>query len=73
MYFVLQLIYDGEGTVVRWIMVTDGSCLTYDLLNQYNIDALLLKSHDGGTSSTVLRNVMITIKRFVGVHIYKVN
>ena len=58
------MIYDGEGTVVRWIIISEGTLLTYDLVNEYNIDVLLLKSNDGGPSSVVLRNAMITIKRY---------
>ena len=60
---LLQMIYDGEGSVVRWIIVTEGTLVSYEMLEQYDIDVLLLKSNDGGLSSTVLRNAMITIKR----------
>ena len=59
------MIYDGEGTVVRWILVTEGTLLTYDLLQQYDIDVLLLKNELGGPSSIVLKNAMITIKRYM--------
>ena len=62
---LLQMIYDGEGSVVRWILVTEGTLVTYEMLEQYDIDVLLLKSNDGGLSSTVLRNAMITIKRYL--------
>ena len=57
------MIYDGEGTVVRWIVVTEGTLLTYDLLQQFDIDVLLLKTNHGGPSSVMLKNAMITINR----------
>ena len=59
------MIYDGEGTVVRWIIITEGTLLTYDLVNQYDINVLLLKSDHGGPSPTVLKNAMITINRYI--------
>ena len=57
----LQIIYDGEGTIVKWVVITEGTLLTYDLVQEFDIDVLLLKSNSGGLSSVALKNAMITI------------
>ena len=60
----LQLIYNGEGNVLKWIVITDGNLLTHDMIQHLEIDVLLLRSEDGGLSSTMIKNAMICIKRY---------
>ena len=57
------MIYDGNGCVVKWIIVTDGTVLTNELIESCSDDILFLKTDSGGITSTVIRNSMISIKR----------
>ena len=58
------MIYDGEGNLVKWIVVTDGALLTVEDVAVLRIDVLLLKSPHGGLTSTMLKNATICINRF---------
>ena len=60
---VLQIIYDGEGKVIKWIIVSEGSLLTYEWTQTNECDALFLKSTDGTMTSTTLRNALILLMR----------
>ena len=59
----VQVIYDGNGNVIHWIMVTDGSVISDDFTISGNFDVMFLKSETGGLNATVVRNTMISIQR----------
>ena len=59
----MQIIYDAECTLIRWIIVTDGSVLSHDWTQEQNSDAMFLFTQDGMLSPTTLRNAMILIVR----------
>ena len=59
------MIYDGEGTVIQWIIVTDGSVLTDDITTSGEFDMLFLKMRNGSINATVVKNAMIMISRYV--------
>ena len=66
-YYILQMIYDGEGTVIQWIIVTDGSVLTDDITTSGEFDVLFLKTSNGSLNATALKNAMIMISRYVKI------
>ena len=45
-------------------MVTDGSVLSDDLIMSGDHEMLFLKTHNGAIDPTVVKNCMITIKRY---------
>ena len=59
-----KVIYDGEGEIVKWIIVSDGKTLTLEWTQSQDCDALFLISEDGTMNSTVLRNALIIINRY---------
>ena len=62
--FLFQIIYDATGTIIKWIMVTDGTVLSDDLIMSGEHQMLFLKTDNGGINPTVVKNCMITIKRY---------
>ena len=68
LYYILQMIYDGEGTVLQWIIVTDGSVLTDDITTSGQFDVLFLKTSNGSINATTVKNAMIMISRYVKIH-----
>ena len=62
--FKFKVIYDGEGEIVKWIIVSDGKTLPHEWTQSQDCDALFLISEDGTMNSTVLRNALITINRY---------
>ena len=56
-------MYNGIGEIINWIVVTDGSVLSDDFVLQNSNDVLLLKTHDGGLSSTTLRSALVVLQR----------
>ena len=61
----LQVIFDGDANVVRWVVVTDGTQLPPDFALEKNFDLLLLRSSDGMIDATVVKNALIVIDRYV--------
>ena len=57
------MIYDGDGKIIRWLIVTDGKLLTPEWTETHCPDVVFLISHDGKMSSTTLKNALIFIKR----------
>ena len=73
MYFCydsLQVIYDGTGTVIKWIMVTDGSELGDNIALTGEHDILFLKSETGSLNSTVVKSA-ICLKRYRYLVLYQ--
>ena len=66
--YILQMVYDGEGTVSQWFIVTDGSVLTDDITTSGEFDVLFLKSNNGSINATAVKNAMIMISRYVKMH-----
>ena len=62
------MTYDGEGTVIQWIIVTDGSVLTDDITTSGEFDVLFLKMRNGSINATVVKNGMIMMSRYVKMH-----
>ena len=58
-----QIIYDAEYTLIRWIIISDGSVLYHEWTEEQNCDVMFLISQDGRLSSTTLRNALIMISR----------
>ena len=67
----LQMIYDGEGTVIQWIIVTDGSVLTDDITTSGEFDVLFLKTSNGSINATAVKNAMIMISRYVKIQLIR--
>ena len=67
LYF--QMIYDGEGTVIQWIIVTDGSVLTDHITTSGEFDVLFLKTSNGSLNATAVKNAMIMISRYVKIQL----
>ena len=72
-YYILQMIYDGEGTVIQWIIVTDGSVLTDDITTSGEFDVLFLKTSNGSLNATALKNAMIMISRYVKIQLIRMS
>ena len=72
-YYILQMIYDGEGTVIQWIIVTDGSVLTDDITTSGEFDVLFLKTINGSLNATALKNAMIMISRYVKIQLIRMS
>ena len=62
-FVLIQIIYDAESTLIRWIIVTDGTVLSHEWTQEQNCDAMFLITQDGMLSATTLRNAMILIVR----------
>ena len=71
MYYILQMIYDGEGTVIQWIVVTDGSVLTDDITTSGEFDVLFLKTSNGSLNATAVKNALIMISRYVKIQLIR--
>ena len=71
MYYILQMIYDGEGTVIQWIVVTDGSVLTDDITTSGEFDVLFLKTSNGSLNATAVKNALIMISRYVKIKLIR--
>ena len=67
------MIYDGEGTVIQWIIVTDGSVLTDDITTSGEFDVLFLKTSNGSLNATALKNAMIMISRYVKIQLIRMS
>ena len=67
------MIYDGEGTVIQWIIVTDGSVLTDDITTSGEFDVLFLKTINGSLNATALKNAMIMISRYVKIQLIRMS
>ena len=67
-YLFAKVIYDGNGTIIKWVMVTDGSVLTDDITTSGQHDVIFLKTATGRLTSTVIKNTMITLKRYICLH-----
>ena len=67
------MIYDGEGTVIQWIIVTDGSVLTDDITTSGEFDVLFLKMSNGSLNATALKNAMIMISRYVKIQLIRMS
>ena len=59
------MVYDGDGIVIQWIIVTDGSVLTDDITTSGEFDVLFLKTNNGSINATAVKNAMIIISRYV--------
>ena len=60
---MFQVIYDGNGKIIKWIIVTTGSVLPDDMTVPGMDNIMFLKSPSGSLTETVVRNTMITVKR----------
>ena len=60
---VFQVIYNGVGEIVRWIVVTDSTQLSDDFVLQNGPDVLLLKTDNGHITSVTVKSVTVLIKR----------
>ena len=67
----VQMIYDGEGTVIQWIIVTDGSVLTDNITTSGQFDVLFLKTSNGSLNATAVKNAMIMISRYVKIQLIR--
>ena len=65
------MIYDGEGTVIQWILVTDGSVLTDDITTSGQFDVLFLKTSNGSLNATAVKNALIMISRYVKIQLIR--
>ena len=66
------MIYDGEGNVIQWIIVTGGSVLTDDITTSGEFYVLFLKTSNGSLNATALKNAMIMISRYVKIQLITV-
>ena len=57
------MIYDGEGDVIEWFMITQASILTINILEQFGIAVMLVESDDGKLNSKILLEAMMEIRR----------
>ena len=60
---LIQILYDADCTLICWIIVTDGSQISQEWIQQQNCDALFLITPNGRLTSTTLRNALILITR----------
>ena len=67
------MTYDGERTVIQWIIVTDGSVLTDDITTSGEFDVLFLKTINGSLNATALKNAMIMISRYVKIQLIRMS
>ena len=63
-FLIFQVIYNGEGQVLKWIIVSEGSLLTYEWTEANECNGLFLITSDGTMTSTTLRNALIVVKRY---------